>query len=353
VSDRRKRFGLALPLFLVAVLLVGGGGTALWFGRHSSGVRILKAPAFEAIDVAISADGSVVAAIGSEARVVVWEPPSEQAVLDERLDVGAIGSETSPKLALSSDGELLAALVPSSRGSVALVRVSSGSTVARITSSVSGVAFSPDGKELAAAGTGSSCVHFFSVPGLVPIDADRTFSADLTHETVLDGNLTYTPAGDRVAVGCTDGSTAVLDRTTAQPFEFPALGVRGRKPTCVAFGPKGRIFAVGHPGVLLVRLWTMGGPRGEIYMSPQNLGPFVPQRVGFDSDERFLLVESRERARLDPQFGQRGGFDLVESTGPFAAASKVPRVAWIDRAGNVRVGSLEGDAWLECIENEK
>ena len=144
--------------------------------------------------------------------------------------------------AFSPDGKLVASA--GQDGTVAVVERADGKPVHLFRVSFSGmatVAFSPDGKTLAAGTGGPSCRLL-----VWDLATGREVACLKGYADGIDW-LAFHPAGRLAATGSVDGSVRLWDLFAkgVQSFDFKSLGGR---TTPVAFTPEGRYLAVGNGG---------------------------------------------------------------------------------------------------------
>ena len=189
--------------------------------------------------LAVSPDGSNVAAAGLEGVVYLWRAADRAA--PPRT------AKAHPKhvhaLAFSPDGKLLA--TGGEEGAVKLFDVAGLSLQASTRPDrheVHGLAFSPDGSTLAAAtGTG---VRRFRAPGLAE-------SAPVAG-TGMARNLAYSPDGRTLGTVHEDGTVKVFDADTGAPLA--TLKGHAKVVLGVAFAPEGRTLATAG-GDQTVKRW--------------------------------------------------------------------------------------------------
>jgi WD40 repeat protein len=220
-------------------------GSVLTLHGHSQGVYSL----------AYSADGGRLVS-GSSHEIIVWDPAAGKEVRTIKAEGG--------KLALSPGGTIIAA--PQNLGGIGkpsvdvkLFNAASGAvekTLQAPGQGVQGLAFSPDGKYLAA-GTGDILNQ--QRPGAV-IVWDLT-TGERVHllqgHTALVWAVAFSPDGKRLASASFDGTVRVWDAAQGKE-ERVYKGHAGRGPTggvpCVTFSKDGRQVISG--GYREVRVWN-------------------------------------------------------------------------------------------------
>ncbi|MGV9770452.1 protein kinase domain-containing protein [Streptosporangium sp. NPDC003464] len=153
-------------------------------------------------------------------------------------------------VAFSPDGKILAA--GSGDDTVRLWDVATNTSIGRPltghTDSVYSVAFSPDGKILAA-GSGDKTVRLWDVATRTPI------GRPLTGHTGGVSAVAFSPDGKILAAGSSDDTVRLWDVATRTPIGRPLTGHTGGV-SAVAFSPDGKILATGS-GDDTVRLWDV------------------------------------------------------------------------------------------------
>ncbi|GAB3200801.1 hypothetical protein GCM10027062_21260 [Nocardioides hungaricus] len=238
--------------------------------------------------VAFSPDGRLVAAAGPGGRVLVWTVEGDEvATIDAGAEVFA--------LAFSPDGTRLAT---AGGGPAEVYDVPSGERVGALPRSSGegdGLAWSPDGRWLAAPG---------------PAGAPAVWSADgLRLEAVLDGRLleqaAFSPDSRTLAVTDTrDDTVRLWDPRTGRVRELTG---HTDDPVAVAFAPDGRTpySASARDGVLAWTRRARGSARSSSCRSRSDREPVGP-----------LLDQLGRRAqppRLEDQLGQLVALDPLEA----------------------------------------
>jgi WD40 repeat protein/tetratricopeptide (TPR) repeat protein len=228
-----------------------GGAVQLW--DAATGARIGQPFAAGSIvyTVAFSPDGRLLAAGTGEKivhQVVLWDLGSGQARGDPVRFKDRV-----PVLAFSPDGADLAA--GSWDGSVQIIATSTGRVRAELRhgGSLSGVAFSPDGRLILSNGGRAD----LGSARLWDARTGAPASPALTHPSASLIPAAFTPDGTAFAVGFADGSVRLWDVATARPLG--AAGALRQQGWVVAFRSDGRsLLAVDVGGN--VRNWPVPRP---------------------------------------------------------------------------------------------
>jgi WD40 repeat protein len=252
----------------------GAGGVVLF--DTASGARVVEQPLVVAqgdvTDVAFSADGTTLAAGyralfygGVGGGVMFWDVANRSRLAGEPRPVAAmvIAEGGVASVAFSPDGKLLAAgfQEPALAGGGGVVLWNSAThaqlaekPLAVAEGSVRGVAFSPDGKTLAAGygrGTGGGVV-LWEMPGGV-----RQASVPLVVAEGLVGGVAFGPDGKTLAIGYAGGVVLWDTAGRVRLAEEPLAG-RDGSATSVAFSPDGKVLAASFRyGVPAVVLWDV------------------------------------------------------------------------------------------------
>jgi serine/threonine protein kinase/WD40 repeat protein len=208
----------------------GSAGTSVSYRRVAVGLP----PAWRFVPiaaVAFSPSGGTLA-IASE-KICLWDIAAARCT-------GIFGSASITALAFSPDGKILAA--SDNTGHTYLWNLATGSQGAILSDSGSSgafsVAFSPDGKTLAA-GDGSGRTYLFNADTGKP-----TGSLPDPGSTGVN-SVTFSPDGKILAVGDGNGHAYLWNVATGKPIV--TLGNSGSKSVMsVAFSPDGKILAAGN-----------------------------------------------------------------------------------------------------------
>jgi WD40 repeat protein len=193
--------------------------------------------------VAFSPDGRLLAA-GSGGKIQLWDCPSEKST---RLIDAYQGAELVTSLAFSPDGRRLVSGVGGLEwdprpGSITIFEPSTGRTVfTHPVYGVRGVAYSPDGRQLAAVTSDGSLILWDA--------SDGTEQMRIKAHATRALSLTYAPDGSRLI---TSGFEAIKFWDSSDWLEV--LSLPFPSSLCVAIGDQGRKLVIGsyhHKATLL------------------------------------------------------------------------------------------------------
>jgi WD40 repeat protein len=241
-----------VPLYSVAfgpagrTLATGGlNGITLWSVRRRAVLAEMRFSGGAVRAIAFDRRGNILAAAGSDGKIRLWNPVTGRPIL-----VASTGSPVSG-LAFSPDGRELAA---SSGSELVLLNVATGRRIGAPlrpkTGAIYGVAFSPNGRTVAGAGSNGHIVLW-----------DWAAHARVTkvlYGPVPSYSIAFSPNGQALAVGGTN-TTAVwnlaLSRNRRQRLTSHRGAVYG-----VAFSPDGKMLASGGAD-RTISLWNYPLPR--------------------------------------------------------------------------------------------
>ncbi len=216
----------------------------------------------------------------------------EDAVVLQAIATGAVlttlpaGTESVRRIAFSVDGRLVAA---TSGPSVRVWDVDSGEELLlqRLdefghVDVATGVAFSPDGTLVA---TGAGCV--FGIPGSASIKvldtASGTLRLDIPAPSFVEG-VAFSPDGKLLAGGVGDGTIRLWDAATGE--ELAALDGHTGPVRSVTFSPDGTRLASGSDDGT-ARLWDVASGK-QLYLFDGNVGGVLD--VAFSADGRLVVT---------------------------------------------------------------
>jgi WD40 repeat protein/tetratricopeptide (TPR) repeat protein len=218
-------------------------GKAVRISDAASGQEIstLGGHTEELLSVALSPDGRRLAAGGARGTVWVWDTAARQATLTLRWSGGAVlGLEFSP------DGKRLACCGQGPGAAVKVWDTSNGLDaalpVARV-GTIDTVAISPDGTRILTTCTGAVANGRASVAGLWDAATGKPIDTALTRPNEPAWSTGFSPDGRTILTLGARGAR-LWDAVTGEPIR-----VKGGPPSSLTFGPDGRIFAIGVPGV--------------------------------------------------------------------------------------------------------
>jgi WD40 repeat protein len=212
----RRRLSLMIGLAAAAFVLVVAGGYALYFVKSQALVRTLTGPTKEAVSVAFSPDGNLIAAIGGNGTLYFWSTADGQEPV-----ISGVSGRAAP---FSPDGKWIAA------GSGSNVKIWDVAT-RRVLKTFPGhpdepghqdalraVAFSRDGKSLVSGGKDHN-VFIWDLAGNAP---GRRFDghSDLVY------SVAFSSDGKRVASASFDQNVIVWDVASRQPVKTLSFSTR-------------------------------------------------------------------------------------------------------------------------------
>jgi WD40 repeat protein len=330
------------------------GGVRLWDPKDGRAVRVLGGQEGPTFVVAFASDGKSVASGGEDGTVRLWDPASGK--LLRRLEGHARGVTA---LAFSPDGRTLAtvgydriarlwdlpagesrklgeegemayaalfsadgrSLAVGRKGSVWLWEVATGRVAGRLENRgppVWSLALSPDGRTLAAAGTGAN-----DSAALWELATGRR--RDSFRGPAGVDAVAFAPDGASLATGGSSGDVRLWD---AAGRKRQLLGWHFKEVTAVAFSPDGRTLASASWDST-VRLWDASAPA----VTGEGKGPdaaaarrFVADLGGEDAAKAYQAVLSLARSPDQTLPLLKNDVEQATAPGPKAEADLVARL---------------------------
>lgn len=262
-------------------------GVCLWSltdPRHPRTVAFLRAPAKTAVtSMAFSPDGTLVAASGENGKTYVWSVrhPS-QPTLAASLPNPLSFDDVLAGVAFSPSGQLLAETIQG--GATRLWNMKDPShpvLTATIRTGFQWVAFSPDGRLLAAAGDTRVGLWRIADPARpAPVDIQNACATGASGSALDFQTIAFSPAGDQIAYSGEDTtdsqstqcvlalSPANLDSGTPTAVSVPT----GFTTFSLAYASTGALLTGGHDG--LIRQWSAPLQQIDGLVSPTNGSSF-------------------------------------------------------------------------------
>jgi WD40 repeat protein/serine/threonine protein kinase len=244
----------------------------------------LKAHQRSANALAISPDGRLLASGGDDRTVRIWNLATGQEQC--RLE-----GHTAPvrHIAFSSSGEWLASSAGGPEpGEVKIWQTATGRLLRTLTGHRGytwSMAFRPDGRELAIGSGGIAAGKFVQAQLRVCDMADWTVR-ELHIKQASVGGIAYSPDGRRMAAGCRDQTVRILDSQTGAELQC----LRGHRGSvlCVSFSPDGRLLASGSMDRTVI-VWDMTSARPLVTLIGHANGVWG---MAFSPDHRKLASAS-------------------------------------------------------------
>ncbi len=316
-------------------------GTArLWdLATHKQLGSPLTANPLPVSSVAFSPDGRTLAVGGAYGTVQLWDPVTHRR-LGSQLTASSFTS-----IAFSPNGRLLAAVAG---GTVQLLDLATHSQLVLLgpvgpspgspnpttpLSFVTSIAFSPDGRLLALASS-DGLVQLWNVATY------RLFAVLVAGNPGSVTSIAFSPDGRLLALASQDGTVRLWDLATGRQLGSPLAGDAGSFDS-VAFSPDGRLLASGS-GDGTVELWDLATARqlGSTLTAATKAGFYTG--VAFSSDGSTLASASQDgTVRLwDVATHKQLGLPLTGDTGPVTSVAFSPdgsTLASASQDGTVRL----------------
>jgi len=278
-------------------------------------------------------------------RLTVRAPLDGQ-VLQLKVHLG----EFAP-VAATAKGQLPLILIGSEDPEVRIVRLSDGeSSELKPTSSVYGVAFSPEGTQVAAGNAAGLDLWSANISGFLPA---RSAPPDqhLPHPERVWG-VAYRPDGTQLATACADGLVRLFSRAAdgkldPSPLE---LGEHRERVFSVAYSSDGRrVLSASGDGT--ARLWDLDSQPPRVLQVLEHAGP-VTDAAFSPGDDWIVTASEDETARVWSTFDGHERLVLRHGTKVRAAAfspDSIPAAVGarsIPSASHVITADQDGRIWL-------
>ena len=242
-----------------------------------SSQQAARSPVYRVDALALTADGNTFAWDNGAGSIALWDVPTGTL----RRELAGPGAPVT-SLAFTPDGKTLAAA--SAKG-VRLWEVATGGSLgspSEYPQEVDPLAFSPDSTTMAVRMPDHS-VALWDIARRAPSGMPRR-----GHAAMVTG-LAFSPAGDTLASGSADGVVFLWDRTSDRPRRAPLSGNRG-EVTRLNFSPDGTLLALvaSRDDQSTATLWDLSRwQRHDLPTPPETLGLLM-----FSPDSRFLAAST-------------------------------------------------------------
>jgi WD40 repeat protein len=336
-TDVAQAMQLSLSAYHTASTVEARSALLSLASRHAYTSRLPHAE--EVKDLAFSADGRLLATAGQDGRILLWDAR-------RHVVAGQLGGGTGDAVrAIAISGHLLAS--GTLNGAVVIWDLASTNRVATLRAAggrISGLAFSPDGRTLAAIGAAAQ-VLLWSAPDWHPLPSlvadggarsDVAFSPDGRRLAVV-GNGTGTPATHSAVVWDLSSQRIVATLPLTEPVNT------------VAFSPNGTDLAIGSEDPD-IELWdisrgTVTALRGHTgYVRSLAFTPDGARLVSGGNDEFAILWDVSAKAlitRLTGHTSELYGVAVSPDGRTIATASRDSSVLMFDAGDAPMIGHTD------------